>query len=125
MTEENKKYRKGDGFDAWWEDRSIPQKVLVVIGFIILGVGLLFLFGFVVRLLWNWLMPELFGLKKVTYWQAWGLLLLCSILFKGIKIGDENRRTEKKRKRKLRDYMRDDLCSDTESSSDSPDTAGV
>jgi hypothetical protein len=48
----------------------------MVIGFGILGIGLLFLFGFVVMLLWNWLMPELFGLKRIGYWQAWGLLLL-------------------------------------------------
>jgi hypothetical protein len=33
-------------------------------------------------LLWNWLMPELFGLSKVTFWQAIGLNILCTILFR-------------------------------------------
>lgn len=33
-------------------------------------------------LLWNWLMPVLFGLVKITFWQAFGLLFLSSILFK-------------------------------------------
>ena len=32
-------------FDAWWEDRSLPQKILLGIGFAILGIGLLALFG--------------------------------------------------------------------------------
>ncbi|HUP04282.1 MAG TPA: hypothetical protein VMU19_09850 [Bryobacteraceae bacterium] len=40
-------------------------------------------FGFVVMLLWNWLMPALFALPRIGYWQAWGLLLLCKLLFGG------------------------------------------
>jgi len=59
------------GFEGWWEDRSTPEKVVAVIGFVILGIGLMFLFGLVVMALWNWLMPEIFGLKRLTYWQAW------------------------------------------------------
>jgi hypothetical protein len=42
-----------------------------------------FLFGEVVRLLWNWLLPPLFGLPAITFWQALGLLLLARILFGG------------------------------------------
>ncbi len=30
----------------------------------------IFLGGKVVQLLWNWLMPMLFGLREVTFWQA-------------------------------------------------------
>lgn len=54
----------------------------LIIGGIILFVGLAFLFGFVVMWLWNWLMPDIFGLPEITYWQAWGLLVLSHILFK-------------------------------------------
>jgi hypothetical protein len=32
--------------------------------------------------LWNWLMPVIFGLGKITFWQAMGINMLCSILFK-------------------------------------------
>lgn len=32
--------------------------------------------------LWNWLMPLLFGLKQITFWQAFGLLCLSGLLFK-------------------------------------------
>ena len=39
--------------------------------------------GGVVMLLWNWLLPTLFGLPSITFWQAIGLLALCRILFGG------------------------------------------
>jgi hypothetical protein len=32
-------------------------------------------------LLWNWLMPVIFGLSEISFWQAVGLNLLASILF--------------------------------------------
>jgi hypothetical protein len=37
--------------------------------------------------LWNWLMPGLFGLKLIGYWQAIGLLILSKILFSGLHGG--------------------------------------
>jgi len=42
--------------------------------------------------LWNWLMPAIFGVHAVTYWQALGLLLLCWILFGGFRGGRGSRR---------------------------------
>lgn len=39
--------------------------------------------GEIVKLLWNALLPELFGWRAVTFWQALGLLVLCRILFGG------------------------------------------
>jgi hypothetical protein len=105
-------WKKGQGNECdewgWWEDRTLPEKILIGIGFAILGIGLAFLFGWVVMLLWNWLMPEIFGLKRVTYWQAWGLLILCCILFKDFSSGSGNRSSDRKRKRQLRRYMRED-----------------
>lgn len=38
--------------------------------------------AFPVWILWNWLVPELFGLKVISFWQAIGLTMLCHILFK-------------------------------------------
>ena len=46
-----------------------------------------FLGGIVVKLLWNWLLPPLFGFREITFWQAWGLLALCRILFGGWRHG--------------------------------------
>jgi hypothetical protein len=40
-------------------------------------------FSAVTMLLWNALMPELFGLPVLNYWQAVGILLLARILFGG------------------------------------------
>ena len=38
-------------------------------------------FSAVVMLLWNWLMPVLFGLGAISFWQALGILVLCRLLF--------------------------------------------
>jgi len=104
--------RHGDSgrqFEDWWEDRNIGEKVALVVLFVILGAGLLFLFGYVVMLLWNWLMPEIFGLKTLTYWQAWGMLALSCILFGRIggSGGKSGSSSDRKRKRKLRAYLKD------------------
>jgi len=40
-------------------------------------------FGFVVKALWNVLIPPIFGWHIITFWQALGLLLLSKILFGG------------------------------------------
>ena len=37
--------------------------------------------SFVVMLLWNTLMPVIFHLGVITFWQAAGLFILCKILF--------------------------------------------
>lgn len=47
----------------------------------------LVLFGFVVMGLWNWLMPLIFGLRVITFWQALGLVILSKILFGGFHHG--------------------------------------
>ena len=44
---------------------------------------LIAIFGEVVMHLWNWLLPMLFGLRQITFWQGLGLLVLCRILFGG------------------------------------------
>jgi hypothetical protein len=50
----------------------------------LVGIALFtFIGGEVVRLLWNWLLPPLFGWRQITFWQALGLLALCRILFGG------------------------------------------
>lgn len=60
---------------------TILQKHLVFIP--LFCIAFIVIFGGCVMMLWNWLMPELFGLPVITFWQAAGLLLLCKILFGG------------------------------------------
>jgi len=52
-------------------------------------------FAIAVKLLWNWLMPEIFGLIKITFAQAVGLVVLARLLVGGWHRGhrDKNHRT--------------------------------
>jgi hypothetical protein len=45
-------------------------------------VGISLIMAVPTMLLWDWLMPELFELKTITLFQAWGLNFLCGMLFK-------------------------------------------
>ena len=60
-------------------------KPLRVIGAVIGGLFLIVFFalalGAIVMVLWNWLMPSLFGLGAITYWQGFGILVLAQLLF--------------------------------------------
>ncbi len=110
--------------DSWWEERRLGMKFflgfLMGIGFI----GLIFLCGWVVMLLWNWLMPEIFGLTLITYWQAWGLLVLSSILFKGFPSGtnsDGGKRGDRRRRKELRNLMSEKVISSEKPDGQSPD----
>ncbi|WP_428565989.1 MAG: hypothetical protein ACP59X_05610 [Solidesulfovibrio sp. DCME] len=58
-----------------------------ILGGLLLAATLALAFGFVVLWLWNGLMPQLFGLPPVGYWQAVGLLLLGRILTGGFGHG--------------------------------------
>jgi len=42
-------------------------------------------FSVVMMSLWNWLVPEVFGGRTITFWQALGLLVLSKILFGGFR----------------------------------------
>lgn len=52
--------------------------VLGIIGIVILAVMLL---GYPLMWLWNAILPDLFGFKEITFWQAVGLNLIGTILF--------------------------------------------
>lgn len=55
--------------------------VLVIVFAFTLGA----IIAFVVKLLWNFAVSPLFGLPQANFWQAWALLILCSLLFKGAR----------------------------------------
>lgn len=61
------------------------SKIIVAIIVIILS---LVVSSFCVMLLWNWIMPVLFGFSTITYGQAIGLYALCAILFKSVQKND-------------------------------------
>jgi hypothetical protein len=49
--------------------------------FLVLGLVAVAVFSAVVMTLWNWLMPVVFGLRVITFWQALGLFVISRILF--------------------------------------------
>lgn len=62
----------------------VGSVVAIVSGLIMVVLGLSLVFAFPVMWLWNWLMPEIFGLDAVGFWQAWGLLMLSGLMFRGV-----------------------------------------
>ena len=64
--------------------RFRARKVAGIVMMVIIGV---LAFGTIVMLLWNALMPDIFNLHQITFWQALGLLLLAKILFSGFRGG--------------------------------------
>lgn len=64
--------------------QRMTQKVVgKIVGFLIIILVVVTGFGQAVHYLWNWLMPIVFGLHRITYWQALGLLGLSWLLFGG------------------------------------------
>ncbi len=54
--------------------------------------------GEVVKHLWNWLAPTLFGWHQISFWQALGLLVLCRILFGGFHGGNGSYQSKARRR---------------------------
>jgi hypothetical protein len=74
--------------------------VLKYIGFGILGVGFVILAVFLVMLLWNWLIPELFNGPEINFWQTAGLFILSKILLTGMPGDSSGRRSRRDWRRK-------------------------
>jgi len=58
---------------------EIIEKFVILIGAIVI-IGAIM--AFPVKWLWNWLMPTIFGLTKITVWQALGINIFTGILFR-------------------------------------------
>ena len=63
---------------------------LLAIGILLIVVLII---GLPVMWLWNWLMPSIFGLTKISFLQALGLSLLGNMLFNS---GVSNKQTKQK-----------------------------
>ncbi|HEY3786825.1 MAG TPA: DUF3106 domain-containing protein [Steroidobacteraceae bacterium] len=55
------------------------------LGFFVLGAAFVAAVSLLVMLLWNALVPHLFGGPVVTFWEAAGLLVLSRLLFGGFR----------------------------------------
>lgn len=62
-------------------DKILAVIVGAILG-LVLGLAFALLTGFVVWLCWNAVVPQLFHLSQIGYWQAVVLSILCNALFK-------------------------------------------
>ena len=102
----------------YFKHKIRSQKPLVIAFWILFGIvaitALAFLLGFVLMSLWNALMPQIFGLPEVSYWQAVGLFLLSKILLGGFSGGSKNKKNSSnkcgsKRKKESSDFSKWEL----------------
>ena len=60
---------------------------LIIAGALIIGIVILAFSSLIMAIpayfVWNWLMPQIFHLPTLAYWQVWGLVFLLSLLFGG------------------------------------------
>ena len=72
-------------FEKEAAERKTRKIVKILVMFVIFAPLILFLFGEIVLHLWNWLMPALFHLPMITFWQGLGLLVLSWLFFGGLR----------------------------------------
>lgn len=56
--------------------------LIIVMVYLVTLLFVVLLLSWSIQLLWNWLMPTIFGLTKITILQAAGLLILSGFIFK-------------------------------------------
>lgn len=82
MNEIKKKFRR-----AMWPRLRIAFGVRRMIPLLMISVGIPIAIGmgFAIMGLWNWIMPAVFGLGMITFWQAIGILILGRLIFGGFR----------------------------------------
>ena len=63
-------------------NNNIIETIGSILAAVLMIVLVAALLGFPLMWLWNWLMPGIFNLPEITFWQALGLNALATILFK-------------------------------------------
>ena len=58
---------------------QVLESLLAIVFVLVMVAVVVFIF----RWLWNTTMPQVFGIREITFWQAVRLLLLAGILFGG------------------------------------------
>lgn len=98
---------------SYFKHKTRTKRFVIIAGWIVVGIlaatGFAFLLGYIIMVLWNWLMPDIFGLVEIGYWQAVGLIIFAKIIFGGFgphkkhpKSSNEGRFTKKTSYNKLK-----------------------
>lgn len=68
-----------------YDSSTTKGKVFYIVGHVMVGllfaVAFAIVFAFLVKLIWNSLMPAIFDLREITFWQAFGIIILAKLLF--------------------------------------------
>jgi hypothetical protein len=95
---------------------KLPKGLKVVI-WTLLGITfftvMVSVFGWVIQLLWNATIADMFGLPAITYWQAVGIFILAKILF-GFGVGGGSKSSHGRKKKHNGDSDRNEKESETE-----------
>lgn len=74
---------------------SLFISILLIVSATLLGLGIVFGFiclkAWIIMLLWNWIAVGLFNAPVLNIWLAFGLSLLCNMLFKGSSSSKEDK----------------------------------
>jgi hypothetical protein len=62
-----------------------------VLAIILVAIGLLFFMNWIGWLLWGAIAVAIFSLPALSYWQFWGLSILCHILFIGTRVSSSSK----------------------------------
>jgi ABC-type antimicrobial peptide transport system permease subunit len=69
-----------------WKDfvEKVTVGLVAAVIVVVVVVGVSLLLSFPVKWLWNWLIPTITkdALTPITFWQAWGLMFLTSLLLR-------------------------------------------
>jgi len=63
------------------------NKLAMALGALVTLIVISALSGFIVMLLWNWLVVSIFGLGEISWLQGWGIMILSNLLFKSVRKG--------------------------------------
>ena len=67
------------------------EMILIAPFVVALIIGIILLVSAILRWLWNMTMPEVFGLKNTTFWQAFRILIISAVLFHGNPMPDSTK----------------------------------
>jgi hypothetical protein len=103
--------------DIW---NKLPKGLKIVI-WTLLGITffttMVSVCGWVIQLLWNATIADMFGLPAITYWQSVGIFILAKILF-GFGVGGGSKSNQGRKKKHNSDIDRNEKESETEGISD-------
>ena len=69
-----------------FEKESVKVFLGVFFKVLFLTVVFSLLLAFPTMWVWHWLMPAIFGLKTLTFWESLGMTFLCGMLFGKVTI---------------------------------------